>query len=182
MTLNLQKTEFFSDAVNHLGYEINNQTLNKQESKIQKLLDFTQKHWSQRKNAIILKNERQVQQLLGLTNFYQKFIPNYQSLVRPLTAIASQNKFHWDTEQIQAVQQLKNAFCEKFQLQKPDYQSDFHLVIETEMDVINGCLYQKNPDTGEKYIICFVSKVMQPCQQRYTISEKKIFALYVCLK
>lgn len=48
--------------------------------------------------------------------------------------------------------------------------------------MINGCLYQKDNKTAEKYVICYTSKVLQPAQCRYTHNEKRMLALHMNLK
>lgn len=129
MTLNLAKTQFFTNKLCHLGYELNTNTINKQETKIKKLEEFKNKHYSKRQKEVILKNNTQVQRLLGLTNFYQKFIPQYQTIVRPLTKVSTPNTFQWGEEQISAFNKLQEAFEKKFDLQKPDYTNDFYLTM-----------------------------------------------------
>jgi hypothetical protein len=54
------------------------------------------------------KNVKEVRRLLGLFNWFRKFIPNYSALVNPLTRLLKKGQlFHWRNEQETAFSDLK---------------------------------------------------------------------------
>jgi hypothetical protein len=54
------------------------------------------------------KNVKELRRLLGLFNWFRKFIPNYSALVNPLTRLLKKGQlFHWHNEQETAFSDLK---------------------------------------------------------------------------
>ncbi|CAC5357653.1 unnamed protein product [Mytilus coruscus] len=73
LPVNKDKCKFFKDEIEFCGHKIDKHGLHKTEDKIKAILDTPEP-----------QNGTQVRSILGLTNYYQKFLPYISSLVRPL--------------------------------------------------------------------------------------------------
>lgn len=57
------------------------------------------------------KNLREVRGFLGFANFYQRFIKDFSKIARPLNNLTKkETPFHWDPDQQQAFDTLRDAF------------------------------------------------------------------------
>ena len=94
-----KKSRFEVQEVKFLEYVIWPEQIEKDSKKTQAVRD-----WS------TLRRVKKVQSFLGLVNYYWKFVPNYSQVAEPLTHLTQKTEeFHWDKEQKQAFQDLKNA-------------------------------------------------------------------------
>jgi hypothetical protein len=65
------------------------------------------------KERIEPKNVKQLQQFLGICNYYRKFIKDYAKIATPLNKLLkAENKFKWENEQKEAFKSMKDALIE----------------------------------------------------------------------
>jgi len=116
----LKKCEFFKSSIEFLGYIISDQGISMCQDKVKAIRDWP------RPKAV-----KEIQQFLGLANFYRRFIKNFSSIVQPLTNLTKKNiEFVWSDTQENAFINLKNAFCSAPVLIIPDPNKAF--VVETD--------------------------------------------------
>lgn len=46
---------------------------------------------------------------LGLTEYFRRFVKNYDKIAQPLTTLLKKEAFHWDAETARAFEELKSA-------------------------------------------------------------------------
>ncbi|CAC5394754.1 Retrovirus-related Pol polyprotein from transposon 297,Retrovirus-related Pol polyprotein from transposon 17.6 [Mytilus coruscus] len=57
------------------------------------------------------KSVKELRRVVGLLNWFRKYIPNFSSEIEPMTKLLRKNmKFRWSAEQENAFQKLKNCF------------------------------------------------------------------------
>ena len=57
-------------------------------------------------------DRKEVQQFLGLVNYYRRFVPQFSDLAVPLTTLTSkQVVFNWSEEAQESFEKLKLALC-----------------------------------------------------------------------
>jgi hypothetical protein len=65
-------------------------------------------------------NVKQVRSVVGMANYYRKFIPNFSELVRPLTELTKKNQeFVWSLECVKSFEDLKKIVCSDLVLALP---------------------------------------------------------------
>jgi hypothetical protein len=74
MCIEIDKCVFDAKRVKFLGFIVDGQSIRMDPDKAQAIVDWP-----------ALKNQKEVQQILGLWNFYRKFIRNYAQIVSPIT-------------------------------------------------------------------------------------------------
>ena len=88
---------FSQTNVEFLGHIINNDQVRPIPSKVKSVLNFPDP-----------KNVKELQQFLGLTAYFQEYIPEYSTIAEPLTRLLRKGVgFEWGPVQQQAAQTLK---------------------------------------------------------------------------
>ena len=81
------KCEFLTNQVEYLGYVIDEKGLYSSDKKLQAIL-----------SAPVPQNTQQLQSLLGLVNYYAKFVSNLVSVLHPLNQLLRlDTKWNWTT-------------------------------------------------------------------------------------
>ena len=130
------------------------------------------------------KNVKELRRLLGLFNWFRKFIPNYSALVNPLTRLLNKGQlFHWRNEQETAFSDLKQKLTNSEILRFPKYDLTFRLSVDTSSRGIGYMLYQLDPNdnTQKPHIIRFGSKSLSPWQQSYGPTKLELLGMVVSI-
>ena len=78
---------FGQNRIDYLSHVIDSQGVSVDPSKIQAIIDWP--------TPVML---RALHGFLGLTDYYRKFVCNYNSLAWPLTQQLKKDAFHWNSE------------------------------------------------------------------------------------
>jgi hypothetical protein len=124
--------------------------------------------------------KRMVQQFLGLTNYYRKFIPAFSHIAKPLYKMTEKEPPTWGPQQDRAFQLLKDALLNPPILAYPDYTSDpedapFVLYTDASNVGIAGILSQKQQ--GQERIISCVSRALNKAERNYAAAQREMLAV-----
>uniref|UniRef100_A0A1B6H1P7 RNA-directed DNA polymerase n=1 Tax=Cuerna arida TaxID=1464854 RepID=A0A1B6H1P7_9HEMI len=171
MTVKFSKSTFCQSSIPFLGYTLTETGLQMDHSKVQPILDFPTP-----------TNRKQLKSFLGCINYYNKFIDRYSETIQPLFRLTSRkNKFTWTKEDDDTFAKIKSLFLQTNVLHHPDITKTFFLQTDASDYAIGGHLYQLKDD-GNKAAIVFLSRVLQPAEQRFTTTEKELLAIVYCLQ
>ncbi|XP_058614549.1 uncharacterized protein LOC131529055 [Onychostoma macrolepis] len=114
--LKAEKCTFHQVSIQFLGYQISSQGIKMGEGKVEAM-----KTWP--KPTTI----KELQQFLGFSNFYRRFIHNYSSITAPLTNLlkGKPKSRSWTPEVTSAMKTLQKAFTSSPLLVHPDQQKPF---------------------------------------------------------
>jgi hypothetical protein len=99
LTLKQSKCEFCKPELHYLGYVVNRQGLNVDPAKVSAVVDMPQ-----------TKGIRDVRRLIGMMSWYRRFVPNFSTMVAPLTNLTrKKTRFPWTPECERAFSEVKNA-------------------------------------------------------------------------
>ncbi len=125
-------------------------------------------------------NLNEIQQFLGLTSFFRKYIQGNTNLTLPLTVLLKKNTpFDWNTACQNAFAGLKTALTSAPCLALPDTSEGspiFDLVCDAAGFGLGAVLIQQGRP------IAFWSRNMVPAEQNYHITEQKLLAVIEALK
>ena len=164
--INNEKSAYFQDNVCYLGYVISHTGVSPKENKIKAIVDCPAP-----------TNVDQLRSLLGLCNYYSRFIPKYSTVLAPLYKLLRKgSKFVWETEQKNAFRTIKELF------QKENVLKTFNPNLETSIQVdasnygIGGVLQQKHNNDWKP--VHFISRTLNDCETRYATIDKEALAVY----
>ncbi|KAH6597230.1 hypothetical protein BASA50_004581 [Batrachochytrium salamandrivorans] len=123
------------------------------------------------------KKVRDLQVLLGFTNFYRALIHDYSSMTANLTKLFKKDApFVWGPEQEKSLQDLKTAFANSDFLTHPDDSRPFILETDASDYAISGVLSQYD-DSNTLRPIAFYARQMNSAEQNYEIYDKELLAV-----
>lgn len=88
---------------------------------------------------------KEIQQFLGFTGYYRKFIENYAKITKPLTLLLRKDtKFKWEESQQQSFDTIKKILMSDVILIHPDFTKTFYLNTDASQYVIGAVLQQRD--------------------------------------
>ena len=166
----VEKCEFFKDRVSFLGHMISKDGIEKSPEYIDKIQNFP-------KPTTIT----QMRRFLGLANFQRKFVKDFSTITKPLTAQTSGPKkksITWTEEMNLAFETIKNKLVEEVRLSYPDYRKEanmLELFVDASEVGAGACLVQKQ---GMSYkTIAYSSTTFSAAEQKFSPIEREAMAL-----
>jgi len=170
--LNPAKCKFCVTSMPYLGHIVSCDGIRPDPAKILSITDFPTP------NCV-----RDVRSFLGLCGYYNKFIPRYANIVRPLWSLTKNSvAFVWSPEAEQSFHDIKLAFASHVVLQFPDYRRPFVIVTDASGIGIAGILLQStSPDLDDIKSnlrpIYFFSRILNTTERKYSAVEQECLAV-----
>ena len=118
------------------------------------------------------RNVKEVRSLLGMIEFYGRFIPHLSTLKQPLTKLTrAGQKFSWGEEEEDAFEKLKAALCRDAVLRIFNPESQVTLRCDASPAGIGAVLEQHERP------VLFMSKTLSPAERNYAQIEREAFAI-----
>ena len=131
------------------------------------------------------KNVKEFRRLIGMLNWFRKFIPNFSSKILPLTRLLKKNQLYiWSKEQEIAFTDLKRSLIDSKILAFPNYDLPFRLAVDTSSRGIGYMLYQmhsKEDCEDIPRVIRFGSKSLSKWQQSYGPTKLELLGMVVSI-
>ena len=167
----LKKCGFAATSVEYLGHIVSNGQIAIDPDKMKAVTEW----------PVPFRNVTEVQSFLGLIGYYRKFIPRFSHIARHLHELTRKDvEFKWLEQHTQAVEALKRAIV------APDCLAIFDSALTTILTTdacdyaLGAALSQKHPQ-GDRPV-AFISRILNPTEQRYSMWEKELFAIVWAIK
>ncbi|GFY30589.1 retrovirus-related Pol polyprotein from transposon opus [Trichonephila clavipes] len=161
LTLNKEKCHFARDKLKYLGLIISKEGIETDNKKIRAITEMKPP-----------KNNREVSKFLGMTGWYQKFIPRYADICEPLYQLKKKGaKFNWSREAQDSFDQIKRTLTEAPILQLANFSEQFNLFTDAS-GVGIGAVLQQNQKP-----IAFASRTLNKAERNYTVTERECLAV-----
>ncbi len=132
-----------------------------------------QEHLSAIINAPAPSEAVQLHSLLGLLSWYNKFIPNFASVVMPLrTCLKDENGFHWSEEAQQSLTEVKTLLIHSPALALFDPGLPVIILTDTSTYGLGAVFSQVGADDQE-HSVAFASRTLTLAEQKYSTVEKE---------
>ena len=114
---------------------------------------------------------RNVREFLGLTGFYRRFIKDYSKIAKPLYDLTQKGvEFHWEKNQEEAFNTLKERLCNQPILILPDLSKPFILATDASNEAIGAVLSQIQED--DELPVSYLSRTLNKAEKNYSTTEK----------
>ena len=124
------------------------------------------------------RTKKEVRSLLGLTNYYNKFIPHFATIVNPLTELLVKGKptrVRWTPECDSALRAIQGYLTREPILKLPNLTKPFSLQTDASNVGIACCLMQTTD--GILHPVKFLSRKLLPREQRFSVIERECLAI-----
>ena len=89
-----------------------------------------------------------VRSFIGFCNFYQKFIPSFSEMAKPLLSLTHKNaQWQWSMDHKTAFLTIKKAFLKQPVLAFPDHTKPFFVMTNASLTTSRGVLMQKDSNS-----------------------------------
>ena len=169
--LRLKKCKFMENSVEYLGHVIDEQGLHVSQRKIDAV-----------RNMPAPTNVSELRALLGLINYYAKFLPNLSHFCRPFyNLLQKDHKFEWSEECKRNFDEIKATLSNAPVLCHYDQNLELGLACDASSVGIGAVLFHIFPDGTEKPIY-YASKTLSKTEKNYSQIEKEGLAIIFGVK
>jgi RNase H-like domain found in reverse transcriptase/Integrase core domain/Integrase zinc binding domain/Chromo (CHRromatin Organisation MOdifier) domain/Reverse transcriptase (RNA-dependent DNA polymerase) len=128
---------------------------------------------------------KQLQSFLGLCSFLRQHVRHYAELTAPLEDVKLEPTVPWTDVLRASFEVLKEALLRAPVLSFPDFTRPFHIATDASQTGVGGVLFQ--PRSADEHItptniVAFVSKKLQPTQQRWPAYRKELYGIVYSLR
>lgn len=165
LKLNQSKCQFNKTSLRFLGHMVNAQGIQPDEDHLSAIL-----------HAPAPKDAPQLRSFIGLLSWYNKFIPNFATVVEPLRACIRQGSdFVWSEEAQQSFDAVKKLLIDSPALSLFD--PDLPTVVSTDAsDYGLGAVLAQVHENKTERIVAFASRTLSPAERKYSTIEKEALA------
>ena len=171
MTVNLQKSIFFSQEIQFLGYVITPQGIRPSVERVAAVEKIPPP-----------KTLRQLRRFLGILQYESKFIINYAKELIPLRELLKKGqRWDWTEERQKAFENVKLLFRNAILLEIPDPDGIYYIFTDASIKYYGAVLTQID-SYGERHIIATASKALNSVESNACVSEQEVAAIYFALQ
>jgi transposase InsO family protein len=169
--LKLSKCEFHVQETEFLGHWISTSGIHVEQNKVRAIRDWPQP-----------RNLKELQQFIGLINYYRRFITGYAKVMQPLFALLKKEaKFEWQGEQEEAFEEVKHRITDAPILVQHDPEKETTIETDASDYAIGMRMTQPGPD-GKPRTVAFHSRKLIQAELNYDIHDKELLAIVVAFK
>jgi len=176
LVLNLDKCNFAKQEVSFLGHKVSAAGSRPLPEKVAALQTFPQP------NCI-----KELQQFLGMLNFYRKFLPQVAKILSPLTDALRGSPppgqlLTWSPAMLSSFQSAKTALSNATVLCHPSRNAELALVADASASHVGGVLQQKPRGTDSWQPLGFFSQKLDRAQAAYSAFDRELLAAFTAVR
>jgi hypothetical protein len=169
--LKLKKYELHVQETEFLGHWISTEGIHMDQNKVNMILKWPQP-----------ENVKQVQQFIGLVNYYRRFIGGYAGIMHSLfTLLKKEKEFGWDEGCDKAFKEVKQQITSAPILVQSNPEKEKTLETDAS-DYAIGMRLTQPGDDGKPHPIAFYSRKLIQAELNYDIHDKELLAIVVAFK
>lgn len=171
LTVNIEKSKFLMREIKYVGYIVGESGLKPDPSKVEGIMNFPPP-----------KTVKQIRRVMGMANWYRRFIPNFADVTAPITNLTKKGvKFCWNSDAEIAFDKLKTLLSTAPVLVNPNFEKMFIIRCDASMEGIGGVLCQHD-DEGCERPIAYFSQKLNRAQKNYNVTELECLAAVLSVK
>jgi hypothetical protein len=166
LKLKAAKCNLFRKTVNFLGHIISSEGIATDPAKIRKV-----ETWPEPTRV------GHIRSFLGLACYYQRFIPDYGTIVQPLQILTKKDaKFQWKESQQKSFDTLKKLLTKSPILGYPIDGEMF--ILDTDASNVAAGAVLSQRQNGVERVIAYGTKTFSDSQQNYCTTKRELFAVF----
>lgn len=171
LSISAEKSKFCQKRISYLGYILSEEGLSIDSSKLEPILSYPSP-----------KTLKEVRRLMGMVGFYKQFIPNYSTILAPITDLLkkSKAKLIWTEDADKAFNEIKSVLTSPPILANPDFNQQF--VIESDASLVAAGAVLVQHLNGCRRPIAFFSKKFSSAQRKYSATERECLAVILAIE
>ena len=127
-------------------------------------------------------NVKQLQEFLGMSGYYRKYIKGYADIVKPMEELLKKDvKWNWNSACMQSFEQLKMEFTKHPILRQANLELPFLLFTDASGVALGAVLSQIDAE-GNEYVCAYASRSLKGAEIHYGITEKECLAVVWAIK
>ena len=168
----LKKCEFLRSHTEYLGHVVGQNTITPDDSKTRAIAEWQTP-----------QNHHEVMSIMGLANFYRKFVNNFSKRTKYLTDVmSSAEKFEWTERQQHQFEDIKAALTTYPTLRLPKREGQFRVHTDASDFAIGAVLEQEDVETKEIQPVAYYSAKLHGAQLNYPTHIKELLAIVMSLE
>jgi transposase InsO family protein len=176
LVINEEKCKFGVKKLDFLGHEVSAAGTRPLQDNIAAIINFP-----------LPQTVKQLQALLGLVNFYRRFVPAAAAVLKPLTDClkggrGGAEKIEWQPAMLEAVNKAKAAVAAATHLAHPVIGAEIGLVVDASGEHVGAALQQRRHATAPWQPLGFFSKKLDPAQSKYSAFDRELYACYAGIR
>jgi hypothetical protein len=162
----LSKCDFWLREIKFLGHTISQDGISVDPEKVQEVMN-----WKPPTTV------RQIRSFLGLAGYYQRFIPDFSRIAKPLTELLKKGvKYEWSHKCEDAFHTLRQQLTTAPVLAQPDNTKPFEVYCDASGTGLGCVLMQDNR------VIAYASQALRPHEQKYPTHDLELADVVHALK
>ena len=176
LVLNIEKCVFAREQVEFLGHLIDTSGARPLVSNVAAVQDF-----------LPPTTVRELQQFLGMVNFYRRFLPRIAKVLVPLMDLLKGGRkgaapVHFSPAAMATFEAAKTALCDTAVLAHPDATAELSLMTDASESHVGAVLQQHASPSSPWRPLGFFSKKLTPTQARYSAFDRKLWAVFSSIR
>ena len=162
---------FFQTESGVLGHIVTNEGVAGDPVKVEKV-----RNWPTPQSA------KDVQQFLGLANYYRMFVQSFSTTARPLHHLTEKSvHFKWTPECQEAFDSLRTQLTSTPILAYPNFKKPFLLDTDASDSGIGAVLSQFD-EAGREHVIAYGSRSLTKAERQYCVTRRELLAVVTFVK
>ncbi|GBM30906.1 Transposon Tf2-11 polyprotein [Araneus ventricosus] len=166
---------FAVENLSFLGHKIDKYGITPLPEKVEAISNFSRP-----------KTVQDLRRLLGMLNFFRRFLPQAAQKQLPLQKMLGKCKkrdktpLNWTDESDQAFQNCINDLKEATHLTHPNSNAAIILMTDASDRAIGGCIQQREGDSWKP--LGFFSRKLSTAEQKYSAYDRELLAIFASIK
>ncbi len=125
-------------------------------------------------------NTTALKSFIGHIGFIAEFIPDCQTLLKPLHTLSAASEFTWRDEHTEAFNAIKDVLSSDTVLAHPNMDKPWHLQTDASLFGVGGILWQGEEDEDWE-VVSYFSKCFTDTQTRWSTYDQELYGVLYCL-
>lgn len=172
LTVRPSKAEIAFPEIDFLGHIVGQGKQKPMDKNVSKIL-----------NLSVPKSKKEVRSLIGLVNYYGRFLPHLATLLAPLSNLTLKgrsDKIQWDNECQKSLEIIQEQISNKPVLTLPNLSQPFIVQTDASSVGVGAALLQRDEDI--LLPVAFASRKLLPRETRYSVGEKECLAVVFAIQ